>query len=101
MSTKELKLQLKALAEQIATAKNECKNYQREHGGWDGGHYRTIELLKYDYRHTHIAYCQLRGRKYEEIERHCGDNNHPNWTHVKEIMDAHQEKAAEAVCLGA
>jgi hypothetical protein len=102
MSTKELKVELKSLAKQITKTKKDLKDYQREHGGSDGGFCHEVEVLKFKFRHKHIAYCQLRGTKYEAIERHCADNNNPNWDHIKEIMDAHhQEKAVEALCVGA
>jgi hypothetical protein len=49
-----------------------------------------IEELKYNYRHHHIAYCELRGRTREQIERPSSDNT-PNENYItnikKEILD--------------
>ena len=101
MSTKELKIELKSLAEQIRNTRKEYKDCQRKDGGYGGGFGHQLELLKYKFRHKHIAYCQLRGTKYEAIERHCADNNSPNFDLIKEIMDEHQEKAVEALRLSA
>ncbi|MDO8640857.1 MAG: hypothetical protein Q7R33_04885 [Nitrosarchaeum sp.] len=91
MSMKDLKIKLKALAKEIHENKADCKKYQREHCGNDGGFYLTLYRLKYDYRHNHIAYSQLRGRTYEEIESNCRSAGEPNLILIKEIMDAHQE----------
>jgi hypothetical protein len=97
MSKKELKIELKELAGKIHQGKFELKQYQKENGGCDGGRYHDIEFLKYEFRHKHIAYCQLRGRTYEQIENHCSDSHAPNFDYIKEIMDGHQEKTIEDV----
>ncbi len=33
-----------------------------------------LENKRWEYRHRHIAYCELRGRKCEEIERTCHES---------------------------
>jgi len=91
MSTKDLKNELKTIANEIRTKKINLKECQREHGGFDGGFYHDIEMLKYEFRHKHIAYCQLRGKKYEQIENHCHKDHRPNFDYIKEIMDGHRE----------
>ena len=40
-----------------------------------------------EYRHRHIAYCLLRGREYEEIERKCRDDNKPNFKYIEELKE--------------
>jgi len=90
MSRKELKVELKSLAEKIRETKTELKKYQKENGGCDGGFYMPLYRLRYEYRHKHIAYCQLRGRTYEEIESKSTRNS-PDFTYIKEIMDANRE----------
>jgi hypothetical protein len=98
MSTIQLRNELKQLAKEIRKTKVECKEYQREHGGSDGdSFFFAITKLKYEFRHMHIALCTMRGRKYEEIEHHCSDDNKPNFDRIKEIIDAHTAKAAEDV----
>ena len=90
MSKKELKVELKSLAEKIKESKVELKKYQRENGGYDGGFYMSLYRLKYEYRHRHIAYSQLRGKTYEEIEsKHTRIS--PDFSYIKEIMDANAE----------
>jgi hypothetical protein len=98
MSTIQLRNELKQLAIDIHKTKADCKEYQREHGGSDGdSFFFTITKLKSDFRHKHIAYCTMRGTKYEEIERNCDPNNQPNFDLIKEIIDAHTTKAVEDV----
>jgi hypothetical protein len=96
MSTKELKIELKSLANDIRKHKFDLKEYQREHCGNGGGWFYKLHKLQYNFRHMHIAYCLLRGRKYEEIERNCNRVGDPNWTFIKEITNEH--KAIENVC---
>lgn len=43
-----------------------------------------IDKLKYEFRHTHIAYCEIRGRKREQIEKPA-ENNLPNEKYISEI----------------
>ena len=50
---------------------------------------RELHGLQYEYRHHHIAYCELRGRTREEIERKVRDDNHPNETYINNILDAY------------
>jgi len=103
----ELKQNLKALAESIRQSKNSCKEYQKTHQGYDGGwtgepgyskwhsYYSEIDSLKYEFRHKHIAYCLIRGRTRDEIERPAKDNL-PSESYIKEIQNAYTED----VCVG-
>lgn len=88
--TQELKKTLKALAESIRQSKNFCKEYQKTHQGRDDGLYSDINSLKYEFRHKHIAYCLIRGRTRDEIERPAKDNQ-PCESYIKEIRDAYTE----------
>jgi len=98
MSRKELKIELKNLAVEIRTNKVEMKKYQKDNSGYGGDFHRILYRLKYECRHKHIVYCQLRGRTYEEIESHSRVK--PNFDYIKEIMDANKEQVPENVCLG-
>jgi hypothetical protein len=102
-----LKSELKQLAHQIQEAKTNYKQCQREHNGcdgylegepghqkWIGGYCSIIKKLKHEFRHKHIAYCLLRGRTIDEIERPAEDNK-PDQTLIQEITDAYRE---EDVC---
>lgn len=84
-----LKNELKKLAKEIRYWKSRRKQDKRDNMAlWQ------IELEKkkrsYEFRHKHIAHCQLRGRLREQIERPAS-NNLPNEDYIKEIMDKHEE----------
>ena len=55
-----------------------------------------IDRKRYEFRHRHIAYCQLRGRERTAIEVPA-ENNLPNEKYIERIMAEH----AEDVCAGA
>lgn len=95
---KVLKTEIKAIVEKIKTSKLDLVNYQRQNNGCDGGFYFTLYKLRYECRHKHIAYCLMKGRSYDVIER-PSENNKPNMEYIKEIIDAHTAKQAiEDVC---
>lgn len=99
MSRKELKIELKSMANDIRVNKHGMKDYQRDNNGCQGSFWYSLYKLRYEYRHKHIAYSMLRGRKYEEIESKSTIVR-PNFNYIKEIMDAHKE-IPQDVCLGA
>ena len=84
-----LKNELKELAKEIRYWKSKRKLARREqYSLWQIE--LKIRARKYEFRHRHIAYCQLRGRLREQIERPAS-NNLPNEDYIKEIMDKHGE----------
>ena len=98
MSKLQLKLECKELAKQIRKTKIDFKQHQRENFGSPGSKlFIQICDLRYEYRHKHIAYCILRGRKYEEIEKVCTKADGPNFTYIKELTNEHTEKVQD-VC---
>lgn len=96
MSTKELKIELKSLTNEIRKCKDDLKEYQRKNCGSDGDRFYSLHRLQYDVRHKHITYCLLRGRKYEEIECNCVRAGDPNWSYIQEITNEY--KIIEDVC---
>jgi hypothetical protein len=97
MSRIELKKELKHLVEQIKTAKVDLKSYQKSNRGCDGGNYFVLFKLRHEYRHKHIAYCMMKGRCYDVIEKPA-ENNKPDMQYVKELIDTYgTEKAIEDV----
>ena len=57
--------------------------------------------IRYEFRHRHIAYCLLRGRKMEQIENtkrcsnekgHCYTCNHPDMKYVDKLMKEAQDE---------
>jgi len=104
-----LKEELKAIAVKIKSSKSEYKKQQskiskekidfsisKECIDFFHKHIlleNSIFSFKEMYRHKHIAYCLLRGRKYEEIENKVGSGNEPNWNFIKKIQEAYIEAA--------
>ena len=56
--------------------------------------------LSWEFRHHHIAYCELRGRTRDQIEI-PGEKNLPNNNYVNEIKAEWQVKINEALCADA
>jgi hypothetical protein len=86
MSRKDLKIELKKLATDIRT-----RRY------WDGKNPSIEDLekispmykLKFEARHKHIAYCLIRGRTYEQIERKT--RTEPDWIYINKIKEIHTD----------
>lgn len=55
------------------------------------------KTMSYEFRHNHIAYCELRGRSREQIEK-PSDNNLPNEDYITKIKTHWMEKINENVC---
>ena len=97
MDTKirELKEELKETASQIRKLRIEYKNHQKK------GEYSLyipigskLKGLQWGFRHKHIAYCLLRGRTMEQIEKKNREGNAPNHQLIKSIMEAYQNEEA-------
>ena len=43
-------------------------------------------FLKYNTRHTLLAYAFLRGKTYKSAEANCSDQNKPNWAVIEKII---------------
>jgi hypothetical protein len=91
----ELKSELKQLAKEIREWKRNRKLDKRielKIPLWQ------IELKvsqrKYEFRHKHIAYCLLRGRRYEEIE--LKTNTPPDFKYVDKIREKYEQKTLRA-----
>ena len=81
-----LKAELKELAKEIRQFK-----LRRDHH-WDypqcqGEYQWAVQSRAREFRHKHIAYCMLRGRKYEEIERYCREA--PDFKRIDSIRATH------------
>lgn len=67
---KEFKSEIKTLAQEIKNLKAEARRLFKERDFSNGN--RTYAKAKYNgmvFRHKHVAYCLLRGRSLQEIER--------------------------------
>lgn len=110
---KELKQLLKEKASYIHNEREAARGFKREGDGLNAHHIhnRLSYINGPDYRCYHIAYCELRGRSREQIEK-PRENNLPNqykidqikkqyaWT--QEEINAFEERKAkhEVICVG-
>ncbi len=96
----ELKEMLKSWAKQIRHLKSTRKQGKRE-----GRSLQDIEFdiykLKREFRHHHIACCEMRGRTRLQIEV-PSDNNKPNEDYITKIKEEWmEEEIDEAIRLSA
>lgn len=91
MKIKELKSRLKELATYIRQEKAMYKDVQRGKVLWADWYKFCQAGPCGNYRHMHIAYCLLRGRKYEQIENKVKPGNEPSWTAIEAIMNQYRE----------
>jgi hypothetical protein len=96
MKIKELKNRLKELALSIRAEKHLYKDCQRGKILWDTYYIFARNKPAGDYRHLHIAYCLLRGKKYQQIENKVKEGNEPNWSLIDSIMKEYSEISVEA-----
>jgi len=86
----ELKSELKKLAREIREWKNNRKQDKRQKLGMSQWKVQAqVDWRKYEFRHKHIAYCMLRGRKYEQIENYCGV--FPDFDKIEQIKWDHEK----------
>ena len=83
----EKKEQLKDMARAIRSLKMTRKT--------DVGANWKIYVASRKYRHEHIAYCLVRGRSYEQIEK-PSEFNLPNWDIINPLKDKLQKSVDEA-----
>jgi hypothetical protein len=89
----EMKEYLKGLSTHIRTLKFSRKGGDKNHKKlWDICY--NLAGQKHTYRHTHIAYCLVRGRTYEQIENPA-ENNKPNLKLIESIQVDLQKKVDE------
>lgn len=92
MKIRELKFKLKDMALKIREYKALYKDCQR-------GNKKNEDLWKWtreqgdfsNYRYYHVAYCLLRGRKYEQIENKVRNGNEIVWSRVESIIQNYRE----------
>lgn len=77
-----LKIKLKSLAEEARIIRKEEKKGTRFRAELEE-HRKGI--VRYEARHTHLAYGFLRGRKLEQIEKN--PKNKPDWNKVRKMIE--------------
>jgi len=84
-----LKAHLKEIATEIRNTRSTLKDTQRgtkrdiptyvlEH---------RLSTLTYEFRHHHIAYCELRGKTRLQIEHKNKENNEPNESYIISLKE--------------
>lgn len=92
MKIKEFKSVLKELAVKIRKSKHLYKECQRGNLKWEEYYAFCRQTSDWDYRSMHIAYCMLRGRKYEQIEiKTRADKPGPNWNAVDRYIETYRD----------
>jgi hypothetical protein len=80
----------KKLAKELRTTKNLFKKMQKD-GNTNCSEFWNVDnkkdKLKIEFRHRHIAYCILRGRTIEEIERKTREDNKHNQRLVEQYIN--------------
>ncbi len=91
---------LNSLKESQKTKAQIIRNLKDKRKGSENGYVPGIEQFSSEYRHYHIAYCELRGRKREEIEKPKeGNEPYESWIEeIKEEILAKMEEQNETVC---
>ena len=86
-----LKAELKVLASELKEWKQNRKLIRRTELKLKQWQVQDeIDWRKFEFRHKHIAYCMLNGRKYEQIENYC--RVAPNFSEIDRIMEKHEQK---------
>lgn len=88
MKYQAMKDALKERAIEIRTLRAELKELQRSNDPKSGNLQFKLDLvLSPDYRHMHIAYCELRGTPYERIEPKVREGNEPSRRKVESFKE--------------
>jgi len=82
-----LKSWLKEEAVQIRKLKIATKNAQREGKREASSLQCRLHYKRQDYRHHHIAYCELLGRTRDQIEPYYRPENPPNEHQIRKIKE--------------
>lgn len=95
---KRIKKEQKVRAKELRALKNSRKKDKRN-GRQLWKILSDIYHYKWEYRHVHIAYCELRGRSREQIECPRDDNKASQWK-IDELKDRWMGELGEDVCAG-
>jgi hypothetical protein len=93
---KAIKQEVKDLASQIKETRSNLKDIQRTGSGAAWKEQMQLSYLQRDFRHKHIARCEMRGRTRDEIEK-PSENNLPNEILIQRIKNEWTAKIEEAV----
>ena len=90
---------MKTLKETLKTWAKEITEKKSQRKGAPSGYVSGLDRLRVEYRHHHIAYCELRGTPRERIERKYHEAPYEKWIQrVKDEVEARKEVKHEDVC---
>jgi hypothetical protein len=81
-----VKEELKKMAEKLRQIRIDIAETQKK-GEYAGYMQSEQRFLKFEFRHRHIAYCMLRGRSYEQIERKFREGHEPDMNYVEKLQE--------------
>ena len=90
----DLKTQLKEWAFSIKSNKPLFKQAQRDGSDLKSDLEMQLWRLKFEYRHHHIAYCEMRGRTRDQIEK-PGEFNKANEDRIAKVKEEYEAKWPE------
>lgn len=101
MSRKQILVELKTYLKTLAVAIQRGKSVRKPHlyataSDEIKADRQNLYYNRYEFRHLHIAYCELRGRSREQIEN-PSENNKPNTEYINQLKQIWMEKIDEAV----
>lgn len=79
-----LKVKVKSLADEARIIRLETKR-ARSLSIKNGLYRHRIDVVRFEARHTHLAYGFLRGKSYEQIEQKA--HVAPNWAKVRKMVE--------------
>ncbi len=74
MTRSEYKKMVSELKSQLKKWSKEIREMKAQRKGSYGGFVSGLDRMRYDARHYHIVYCEVRGREREDIEQPRIDN---------------------------
>jgi len=93
-----MKSKIYKIKQRLKQIASDIRNFRSKRKEASNGYIPELRLLCPEARHTHIAYCLARGRKYKWIESPAEDNT-PNWAWIsnlyEEITGTPYDKEAE------
>jgi len=104
MTLQEVKMQLKHNSKELRKMKKDLKQQQRQNKDIASSTMLTLYLLRKEVRHLYLAYGLVRGKKIEQMENRCLEDNKPNMAYVRKLVSQIKlpvDRHEEACCVSA
>lgn len=89
---KDLILKIK---QELKTLAIEIREQKDQRGPSNSGFVQGLLSNRRTYRHKHLAYCLLRGRTMEQVERSVREGNEPSEYLINRYLDKWKEAVSE------